>query len=503
MTVGLVFFDDLFVHAPWFEMRSDAWLTHAAEDRRAPSLLPPAALVVVVRGEFLHRIEERLGWLRAAQRVVLVVETAGDDQSDAEDPELSELIANERAALIAALGNVRAVLERPRADAATLDEARAAIQGEAPWPVWKPSAVRPAVAPGEWIAWDPVRWTTTSPIELADCIRQLAAQLCWVGDRPTLLELHVGRRLDLLDGTTTRFHEPVPSVTSAAAWPDGASWWQRVPSPENPRSVRFQRKGVQTWPSAHGPYSVPIAVDPSGQVAWAGNRCYFHWFPVTEEGPVCWIPSSHGWPVGHGKKLYGYENNDPLFVHIAPDASACLSVYEHDVLLTPGIPMRWRDANGMAVAERVYEPRALFYQRTDDPAAFPGDPAQGDEDARDRYATVTLGPSDAMRYVVGFDAPTWRMTGDLGLRLGGPELSWAVYDASHREVWRGDGRLLAGWNRWIVVECDGALVRYDVALRTAEALGSSGRAIDAAVAIPGSPNVVLIALGEAPTVRVV
>jgi hypothetical protein len=263
------------------------------------------------------------------------------------------------------------------------------------------------------------------------------------------------------------------------------------------------RGGPPTWrldgatksdalPGTHGR---PIGIDPSARVAWAGGRCMFEWYVLTAAGPACWTPSSHDWPDGHGKKLYGYEDNEPLWVHLAPDASACLSVYEHDALLTPGLPLRWRAAGPVALAERSRgQPRALFFQRAGGDESFPGDPAVGDEDARDRFATVSLGPSDALRYVVGLDAPTWRLIGESGERLGGPEASFVIFDTSHRAARRGEGRLLAGWDRWIVLERGAQLVREDLITGAIEALGPAGREVTGAVAIPGSPNVVLVSL---------
>lgn len=66
---------------------------------------------------------------------------------------------------------------------------------------------------------------------------------------------------------------------------------------------------------------------------------------------------------------------------------------------------------------------------------------------------------------------------------------------------RGDGCLLAGWHRWVVIEQAGRLRREDLMSGTGEDLGAVDRPIAAAVAIAGTPNVVLYS--HDPGVRVV
>jgi hypothetical protein len=256
------------------------------------------------------------------------------------------------------------------------------------------------------------------------------------------------------------------------------------------------------------------------QVAFYGGRCKFNFVVLTANGPAFFTPSSHDWPSGHGKKLYGGENNDPVRVELAPDAGACLSTYEHDTLLTPGLPLRWRDVGGLALAKRAAgEPRALLFCRSDGEHRFPGDPFAADEDARDVHAVVSLGPSEEARYVVGLEAPTYRLAGGRVERLGGPGGGFLVCDAAHRVVRRGQGRLLGGNGAGVVVEREGMLLREDVlglgscpppSLPLASLglgavpLGPASKPIAAAVPVPGSANVVLISLaGGIPQLRMV
>jgi hypothetical protein len=206
---------------------------------------------------------------------------------------------------------------------------------------------------------------------------------------------------------------------------------------------------------------------------------------------VYWTPSAHDWPAGHAKKLYGHANNEPWLVQLSADASACLSLYDHDALVTPGLPLRWRDVGGFALAERARgEPRAMLFERD---AAW-----ADDEDMRGECATVTLGPSPALRYAVGVTADTHRLAGGALTSLGAP--GWIVCDDHHRVVRRADGRLLAGWHRWVVIEQAGRLHREDLVTGAREDLGAVDLPITAAVAIAGCPNVVLATAGA---VRVV
>lgn len=226
---------------------------------------------------------------------------------------------------------------------------------------------------------------------------------------------------------------------------------------------------------------------------------------MLDEGPVLWTLSSHAWPDGHAKKLYGYECNEPLWIHLAPDASMCLSVYEHDVLLAPAPPIRWRKSRSLAIAERTRGgPRALLFVRTDGPAAYPADPAKGDEDARDRRAVVCLGPSPERRYTVGFSQPTWRLIGEKAEMLGGLDDGWMVYNSCHEPVLAGRGRLLSGWHRWIVFAQGQELIRLDLETGEATRVCEVDQAVDFAIAIPGSPNVIVVAVqGEIARYRLV
>lgn len=464
--VGLVFLDDLQAFAPWSSDRAPGWRAERGLDG---PLLPPTAhppLVVVAVARSAVHLESSAPWLQLAARVVVVA------------------LPEAEAARDALPGSEWFVAARELDLDARTDEAlaHAAAEAEGAW-TWlaRSGEPTPAAAPGPWVE-------VTRPADPA----ALAPRLCARGARPALYEPGTGTLLDLLTGERAPVggpwatdDRPVVAVEpSGRAWfwsPDGRGTFHRAEEGDPPEVIDG-RWGGQA-----------IGVDPAGRVAWAGYRTTFHWWVPAGRKLAFWTPSPHEWPCGHAKKLYGFQDNDPCWVHLAPDASACLSVYEHDVLLTPGLPLRWRDVGAHAVAERARgEPRALLFQRGDEPDAYPADPLEAEEDARDRRATVVLGPSAEVRYAVGLEATTYRLAGGEVRRLGGPADAWVVFDDAHREVQRHRGRLLAGWDRAVVVLRDAALHRVDLLTGDDEDLGPPGRAIVEALAVPGTRNVLLV-----------
>lgn len=505
--VGLVFLDDLQTFAPWMSDRAPAWRARRGLEGELlpPTVFPPPVVVVVAARApsdpppviapaplSAEALERSAGWLGLASAVV-VVRGEGVDEGLARE----------------LMGPVEAwIRARAAGRDAAIDEAlaRAARIAGGEWRWWSATPATAAAPTGPWIEWPAPQSAWPVP-ELGF----LAAGLCIRDGLPSLLDAVTGDRIELVGGArapvdglagTAARGQPMRSAwPHVAAAPGGAAWlW----SPDyRSFSARLEGRDAREFPEGHGQ---AIGYEPAGRVAWGGTRTCFHWrVAVAPDFPVFWTPSLHHWPCGHAKKLLGFKDNRPLWVHLAPDASACLSVYEHDVLLAPGLPLRWRDLGPFALAERqTGEPRALFFQCPDADAEtrYGGGPdgaMHAEEDARDRRATVTLGPSSDARYAVGLEAPTYRLAKGEVVRLGGPADEWVVYDAEHRERARRPGRLLAGWDRWVVVLRDGALERIDLVDDRVEPLGPPGRPVTDALAVPGTPNVVLIhqADGEA------
>ncbi|MAQ14621.1 MAG: hypothetical protein CMN30_07470 [Sandaracinus sp.] len=312
--------------------------------------------------------------------------------------------------------------------------------------------------------------------------------------------------MDLRSGAS----EPVAEVSSmprdVVALSDGERWlvggeWSGGSLRAHVQNARGGQRPAQP---VGGP---PYAASPDGAVVWGGYRCVVSWNLLFGDEVVPWTHQGIRWPDTHAKKLMGHKDNRNLWVHLAPDASACLSVLEHDVMLTPGPPLRWREAAGIAVAEPLVDHplRALFFQSRPLYDELPSDEElrRGDEEARGRRATVALGPSSELRYAVGFDFDTWRFLGDQGERIGRTGDGWALYDEQHRVVARGAERLWAGWHRWLVLEAKGQLLRWDLETDQRVRLPDPGRALREVFPVPGTPNALLVADGEPLTVRLV
>lgn len=498
---GLLFAEDLCAHGPWIADRGREWLAGRGGGGRllAPTIWPPPRMVLVVVPESLPGLWDRAPWLREVADLSLVVDHTADPMLRS-NPDRRARLDVGLCDLALVLANVSSIhhaepgdLEPSVVAARRLQKSQSVPTTWPSWPTERPPVPEP-VAPSRWLAWAPARISPRLEPSLEDSLRILAAQVHLHDGFPAWLDAEAGERVDLQTGA--RHAVPEAAGVGSAHQPvavalDGRRWL----SPSIDRHTR-----TTTWRfgdrEAMGSGGQAIGIDPSQTVAWSGRRCTFDWRVIVDGAAVEWMPNSHDWPCGHARKLYGFKDNDPLWVHLAPDASACLSVYEHDCLLAPGLPLRWREVGEWCVGERSRgEPRALFYQHASAPGDEPhaADPSLGDRDARDRFAVITLGPSEKIRYVVGLDAPTWRLRGKTAERIEVPS-GWAAYDASHALVRRGRGRLLAGWDRWIVVLEGGRLRREDLLRGSAEDLGPCGHEVSGAVAVPGSSNAVLLRL---------
>jgi hypothetical protein len=510
-SIGLVFLDDLRAFAPWISDCAPEWMRARGQHGSLlpPTVAPPPVLVVVARSLAWAQLELSAAWMGEAAAVVIVLDPTGDIEHDDEHEELRAL---EHEQLRRSLGTWVELIEARSTDdvAAAIERALARAHELADvhvgaWRAWDQldTGDCTASAAGPWLTWSAPQWIRP-PFALVDVIRELAPALCVPGGRPSLLDGVTGERMDLCDGMRV----PIDGLAGVAM-----RWHPIAASPDGRSFLSFSGGRPSTW-TLHGEQSHergcsggwgrPIGIDPSARVAWTGGRCLFDWRVLTARGPVPWTPSSHDWPCGHGKKLYGYEDNDPLLVQLAADAGACLSIYEHDTLLTPGLPLRWRDLGSFALAERARGgPRALLFTRADGDDGFPGDPYEADdEDARDSFATASLGSSPRARYVVGLGAPTYRLVDGVVTRLGSGH-EWIVCDDQHCIVRREAGRMLAGWGQWVVVEHEGALWREHIEAGTRERICVVDRAIAGAVAVAGTSNVVLISLEPELALRLV
>jgi hypothetical protein len=204
-------------------------------------------------------------------------------------------------------------------------------------------------------------------------------------------------------------------------------------------------------------------------------------------------------------KVYGFDDNEPVQVTLAPDASVYATRFGHDVLVTSAVPIGWHRAGEVGVAAFAHDRRrAIFFARSPAHAkAHATEAAELDDiDARDLAPCVVIGPDEQTRYAVDLTFAVHRIVAtkcgpDEITHLGGPDGGFAVFDADHRLVRRGSGRLLGGWFRWATIEEGGHYWREDLATGERMRLGqvrsapSDGADVDV-LAIPGARNVLLV-----------
>lgn len=225
------------------------------------------------------------------------------------------------------------------------------------------------------------------------------------------------------------------------------------PRPSTPEEARQLR----TW----NPGFLSLGADPIHRpIGWRGDRMHVYW---TWEGQF-FTGSDHDYPCGPGKKLYGYKDNDPVQVTLAPDAGVYAARFEHDVLLTRAVPLPWQRAGDFdVVVTAPDEWRTVFYaQDPERDETWPRPTDIGDEDGRDCAPVLVLAPN--LHYAVDLSLRVHRITMDEELvHIGGPNEGFAVFDGEHRLVRRASGKLIGGWYRFATIEKDGAYWREDLA----------------------------------------
>jgi hypothetical protein len=422
--------------------------------------LPPDRLVVLAPADRPELVQSHLPWLARAATVLLVL----DFEGQAPDAGLLELVDALWGELCGALGNVEARLSVNPGPSGVLAVAldRAMELGPAPLRTPPPVPAQREWPAGPWLA-------------AAGDLRpeSLAPLLCAPASGPAI---SAGATLRcLLEPGDSPLE--VPSARMAVS-SDGR--------------LRLTSSGALLpldQPIPAGPFSCrPVGFDPVHPVVITGRRMVFTWnfFADGAVSPMC--PSVHSWPCGHARKMWDSANNRPVAVAVAPDGSAYVSTFGYDTLISSAVPMCWRHVGELLVADWPPDPkldplRALLFCTTE---SSWGDPMKAwGMEYRGFPPVIVLGPAAGCRYAVDLSWPTYRVRGERCERLEGS--GYAVYDAEHALVRRGEGQLLGGWFRWATVLHDGALWR--------QALGPAEREITYALAMPGTANVVIVAEG--------
>lgn len=490
---GFVHLGDLAVGYPWAKQRLPdllaalGWsLADGPSERR---LDPPPTLAVVMGFGAEGLVARHRAWLRRAQRILLIYELVGEDDLLG-DPEQIAILAQEQRAVAGMLGG-RALSTTWTGTAESTSDLRNLLLSLADEPTMErraPMRLRtrypePSMhAPGHWR-----RWEAQAPGGLGGIARLLCTHI----DRPAILDVRASPPvlIDLIDGARLRTGTTLGAPATMS--PDGRSVMGRGPGgglEYGPFDGR--RRPVES------PREVPIFIDPVLGLGAVGTRCWFSWVRVTDDDASVLAAAMHDWPCGHEKKIHGYLDNEPVRVEVADDGDAFVSVYDVDAIVGTLTAPRWRRAGPALVPEwPPRDPSRVLLSCPD--WRWAGEKAGTLEglhhDCRGDSPVVALGPDRAHRYTLGLEREVWRIRGEEGHRLGGPNEGYAVFDADHVEVRRGVGRLLCGSGPWLWVEADGHVWREQVRTGAREyRVPVEGPKINAGLPVPGSGHAVLV-----------
>lgn len=439
---------------------------------------PPEVVVAVVAFEDMEQVERSRAWLQDAQRVLVL---RRHDEEPITDDELREYVEELWQELAAGFAvplelhdwrtetELRATLERAAELAGQLQESPA------------PAAPRPLVtlSPGPRFEWLPRKYG--DPLSFAQSLAS--------GLRLTPRGAELDTETATFDlATQTEAIQQDRFGYCEAALPDG----RRLVSQRTKEQRGRWLLGEQAF-TAYG--DVLFGFDGYHPVGWSGHRMFPYWLYLGKTGPGYLSATDHDYPCGPSKKLYGYADNDPVRAELALDASYVAFTFEHDVLLTSALPIRWRQAGALDVADfpRDLERTALFVHDPESP--FTSDLL--DEDARDRPPVVVLGPSPSARYAVDLSGQTYRVAGTTPnegrvVPVGGPEPCFAVFNAQHELSRKASGQLVGGAAAHALVLDGGQYFREDLGTGQRSLLGPVEGAAVCAVPVPGTYNVMLI-----------
>lgn len=396
---------------------------------------PPRVLVVVAPFDDPARFEASQPWLRECDEVVVVRDRRG---APIDDPELLSLLLEDWAAVLAPLTTT--VFEWTDEDAtgchAALEHARERAVALAP----RERALAPPQPDDElpMSLWIPYR----SRISYDDAAHVISKSFAFEAGRPPMLLDASGQAHDL-----AALDAPIELDL------------------RDPHQIAFR--------AADDPHRVRrhISLDPIHPVAWRGFRMTALVYHKVGRD-LCFLSAlDHDWPIGPAKKLWGFSNNDPVAIHVTPDADAAALQFTHDVTIIHNVPIGWHRAGAHDVAMCVRDPRraVLFANDSDWIAGFEPDT----EDAREFPPVLVLAPGG---YAVDLRHQTYRLgPGHTPIAIGGPDEGYAVFDHDHRCLRRANGRLLGGWYRYATVEDNAALWREDLATGVRTHLGSAAR----------------------------
>jgi hypothetical protein len=438
---------------------------------------PPEVVVAVVPFEDYELVERSSAWLADAQRIVVLrVHDPASAFNDAEVVDYVEELWTNLAKSFAVPCELFDWREPP--------DVAGVLQHASELARWTTCFAPPALPPAPRELRPGPRFELSTSERFLDPSRALACGLRLVQGQ-AMLDTGAGQ---------VRLMEQIEPVTltglglDCAVLPDGR---QLVRGPTQEGRGRWSVDSRPFVASGH----YPLGFDAHYSVGWTGYRMFPFWLYVGQTGVGFLSACDHDFPCGPSKKLYGYANNDPLRVELARDLSAVAYFFEHDVLLTSALPIRWSDAGELDVASFPRDPaRAVFFVHEVD-SPFSSDLL--DEDARDRPPVVVLAQSERARYAVDLSGPTYRILGATpqaseATFLGGPEPAFAVFDQEDRLIRKAQGRLLGGAAGRALVQHENYYFREHLGSGERVELSAAVGAAVCAVPVPGTVNVLLV-----------
>lgn len=456
------------------------------------SFAPPNVLIAITPFENPEYVTRHAAWLSDAAHLVLMREKQ-QPSAPPIDEECRELLAEDWRNALAQLDVSIDVVDwepvSPDAPIKALERARRSRVQMSIFSV-------PEVARPEPKELKPTPWAKLPSLPKYDSKyhSSLATRLAWQGDQLGLLSTRSGGVLPL--GCDASGEAISDDVARSALAPTGEcitnrTWskWTLEGGPRGPYEI-------------HAPGNVPLGFDTSGRIGWVGSRMFVDWLYRAKRGWTWLSASDHDFPCGPSKKQYGSLDNNPIQVLCTPNNDLFCAIFERDVLLSSAVPIRWRSAGDLWIADFRRDPeRAVFHLQADEISrAF--DPAQ--EDGHGGAPALVLGPSAKARYALSLEHQVFRLrsttthanNGVDVVIVGGPNDGYAVFDSNHKVVRRGRGRLLGGAFQFTTLIDDGRYIREDIATGARTDLGPADELPATVVAIPGAKNVLLVDCDE-------
>jgi hypothetical protein len=474
---GVVHLGDLGWRYAWEPLRITRFLEATGVMPEGPatvSFAPPRVVVAIAPVDEAAMVRRSRAWLNDAAHVILVRDRAGSVADG--DRDLAEVVEADWRDALAVLTVPVDVLDWRSDEDLTAVVERAVDRAGA--------EVEPPVARG-----------------LPDIVEHTPGPRMPVEALPSWLSLERVLATHVVasahDVTLHASGGPVDLQRSATPVGFGVEHATRAVMPDGRVLVQVPGKG---WRIDDAELEVPghlaLGFDGRHPVGWIGHRMSVYWLYRGNGGTGFLSAIDHDFPCGPAKKRYG-SNNNPVGVALAPPGDAVAYRFEHDVLVTSAIPIAWREAGRLAVADFPRDrSRAVLFAQTPDRFGFDIEHPL-DEDARDEAPALVLGPTDDVRYAVDLSQGVYRITSvepseGTAARVGGPDGGFAVFDVEHREVRRATGRLLGGWWRWATVVDGGVYWREDLATGERQRIAPVDCEPQLAVGVPWTRNVVVV-----------